>query len=56
MDLILLCVVIFAFINIKIDFPAGYLDTYLKRSQTNAVNGVFVMFVFLRDFKEYIMC
>lgn len=56
MDLILLCVVILVFINVKINFTVGYLDTYLKKSQTNAVNGVFVMLVFLRHFKEYIMC
>lgn len=56
MDLILLCVVIMSFINVKINFSRGYLNTYLKRVQANAVNGVFVMLVFLRHFKEYIMC
>ena len=56
MDLILLCVVILTFIGVKIDFAGGYLNTYLKREQTTAVNGVFVMLVFLRHFKEYIVC
>ena len=56
MDLILLCVVILTFIEVKIDFDGGYLNTCLKREQTMAVNGVFVMLVFLRHFKEYIVC
>ena len=56
MDLILLCVVILSFIGVKTDFSVGYLNTYLKRGQATAVNGVFVMLVFLRHFKEYIMC
>ena len=56
MNLILLCVVILTFIGVKIDFAGGYLNTYLKREQTTAVNGVFVMLVFLRHFKEYIVC
>ncbi|MGN9057109.1 acyltransferase family protein [Bariatricus sp. HCP28S3_A7] len=56
MDLILLCVVILTFIEVKLDFSGGYLNTYLKREQATAVNGVFVMLVFLRHFKEYIVC
>ena len=56
MDLILLCVVILTFIEVKIDFEGGYLDTCLKREQATEVNGIFVMLVFLRHFKEYIVC
>ena len=56
MDLILLCVVILILIEVRIDFSGSYLNTCLKREQTTAINGVFVMFVFLRHFKEYIVC
>ena len=56
MDLILLCVVILTFCGEKIDFYGGYLNTFLKREQATMVNGVFVMLVFLRHFKEYITC
>lgn len=57
MDLILIGVIILALVGAKIDFAGeGYLDTYLDRGQTMAVNGVFVMLVFLRHFKEYIVC
>lgn len=56
MDLIFLCVVVLTFIKVKIDFTGGYLNTCLKREQATAVNGVFVMLVFLRHFKEYIVC
>lgn len=56
MDLILLCIVILTIVQAKIDFAIGYTNTCLKREQANAVNGVFVMLVFLRHFKEYIVC
>lgn len=56
MDFILLCVGILSFIEVKIDFSGKYLNTCLKREQTTAVNGIFVMLVFLRHFKEYIVC
>lgn len=56
MDLILLCVVVLTFIKVKIDFEGGYLNTCLKREQATAINGAFVMLVFLRHFKEYIVC
>ena len=56
MDLIFLCVVVLTFIKVKIDFTGGYLNACLKREQATAVNGVFVMLVFLRHFKEYIVC
>ena len=56
MDFILLCVVILIFIGVKIDFAGGYLNTYLKREQATVVNGAFVMLVFLRHFKQYILC
>ena len=46
----------FDFYQGKIDFEGGYLNTCLKREQAMAVNGVFVMLVFLRHFKEYIVC
>lgn len=56
MDLILLCIVILTFVQAKIDFAIGYTNTCLKREQAIAVNGVFVMLVFLRHFKQYIVC
>ena len=56
MDFILLCVVILIFIGVKIDFAGGYLNTYLKCEQATVVNGAFVMLVFLRHFKQYILC
>lgn len=56
MDFILLCVVILTFIGVRSDFAGGYLNTYLKREQATAVNGAFVMLVFLRHFKQYILC
>lgn len=57
MDLILIGVIVVTFIGAKINFAGGgYLDTCLNRRQTMAVNGVFVMLVFLRHFKQYIEC
>lgn len=57
MDLLLIGVIVVTFIGAKVNFAGeGYLDTYLNRKQTTAVNGVFVMLVFLRHFKEYIEC
>ena len=57
MNLLLIGVIILALVGAKINFAGeGYLDTYLDREQTMAVNGVFVMLVFLRHFKEYIVC
>ena len=57
MNLLLIGVIILALVGAKINFAGeGYLDTYLDREQTMAVNGIFVMLVFLRHFKEYIVC
>ena len=56
MDLILLCVGILAFIGVQIDFSGKYLNTCLEREQATSVNGIFVLLVFLRHFKEYIVC
>ena len=57
MDLILIGVIVVTFIGAKINFAGGGdLDTCLNRRQTMAVNGVFVMLVFLRHFKQYIEC
>lgn len=56
MDLILIGVIVVTFIGAKVNIAGEYLDTCLNRKQTTAVNGVFVMLVFLRHFKEYIEC
>ena len=56
MDLILLCVVIIALVGARIGFAGEYLNSYLKREHAVAVNGIFVMLVFLRHFKQYIEC
>ena len=53
MNIILLLVVIICLYKIKF---AGkdFFDDYISKDQTNAINGLFVVLVFLRHFKTYI--
>ena len=56
MNLIFIAVIVISLIGARTRIGGGYSDTCLYRKQTNAINGIFVMLVFMRHFRQYIVC
>lgn len=56
MNLIFIAVIVISLIGARIRIGGGYSDTCLYRKQTNAINGIFVMLVFMRHFRQYVVC
>lgn len=53
MDIILIVVLLISIIGIKKNRENGH-RAYLSKNQTTAINGIFVMFVFMHHFVQYI--
>ena len=53
MNFILLIILVVCLYRIRFS-GVGFYDDYLSKTSTTCVNGVFVFFVFLRHFGQYI--
>ncbi|MGN1194017.1 MAG: hypothetical protein ACI4SB_00880, partial [Acutalibacteraceae bacterium] len=54
MLIFLLLIIMIAFVDLKAAKPGEYFDSYMSRESTNAVNGLFVLFIFISHAVTYI--